>query len=793
MGSLLRSELMSLCQIFLQPDSAFITVAQLGELGICQFRDLNSEVSSYNRKYMLEVKRCDEMQRQIKMVEDAVNELQLDIPFAPSSLPAPLPRDMNELEAKFEKLEEELTQIRTSTNELKRNYLQLTNLKQVLAKIQTLFDEGQRANARQSISDAQHGFGPIHANGTALAAPIEKDEKAESELKFIAGSIRKDRVTAFERVLWRMTHGNVYIRTIDIEPEENAPFKEDHKKAAFLLFFSGEQLRSKVRKICEGFRAHIGRLNDMGTVINKTLEHRDRVLHAAALNLRIWEIQVLKLKGVFHTLNKFNLDITAKCLIAECWVPTDDIGHVRGALEYSTELSGSNVSSVLNILHVHETPPTFHRVNKYTRAFQNIVDSYGIANYREINPAPWTITTFPFIFAVIRKIEAARIKDEIFNTFYGGRYVIFLMGAFAIYTGFVYNDFFSKSINIFGSSWKPPSDVVINVNNVVEGKADRTLRRKRGSGRRESLPPPQRGPTRSASTPCWNLADNKLNFMNPMKMKGSVIIGISQMLFGLMLSLFNYMQIVVKWIFFWVKPGIIFGQVYPGGHCAPSLLIGLIDMCGSVVFMMANRDARETVIMPDGHYHELTQCYLGLWYPGQSFVEKAFLGIAVLCIPVMLFVKPTYLWWKASRGEHVETHGHGGEGGEFNFGDTMVYQAIHTIEFALGCISHTASYLRLWALSLAHAQLSEVLWTMVLRMGLQMEGVFGIIATTVIFAAFGLLSVAILVLMEGLSAFLHALRLHWVEFQSKFYGGDGIPFEPFSFEQMIRLHEGADA
>jgi V-type H+-transporting ATPase subunit a len=125
---------------------------------------------------------------------------------------------------------------------------------------------------------------------------------------------------------------------------------------------------------------------------------------------------------------------------------------------------------------------------------------------------------------------------------------------------------------------------------------------------------------------------------------------------------------------------------------------------------------------------------------------------------------------------------------EFQFSESCIHCLLETIEFVLGSVSHTASYLRLWALSLAHSELATVFWDKVMFLVFEVTFSSHWIAAGFIgfcgFSAWFAITLCVMMFMELLSALLHALRLHWVEFQSKFYRGDGTPFRPFSFRKI---------
>jgi V-type H+-transporting ATPase subunit a len=117
-------------------------------------------------------------------------------------------------------------------------------------------------------------------------------------------------------------------------------------------------------------------------------------------------------------------------------------------------------------------PPTFFKKSEFNDAFQEIVNTYGIPRYKEINPALFNIVTFPFLFGVmfgdighglfllLFAIYLVTQKDEIvrqnspLKAALPARYLLLFMGFFAFYSGWMYNDFLSIPLGIFGTCYK---------------------------------------------------------------------------------------------------------------------------------------------------------------------------------------------------------------------------------------------------------------------------------------------------------------------------------------------------
>jgi len=281
---------------------------------------------------------------------------------------------------------------------------------------------------------------------------------------------------------------------------------------------------------------------------------------------------------------------------------------------------------------------------------------------------------------------------------------------------------------------------------------------------------------------------------------------IPQMLFLVLLFAYMVFMMMFKWVAYGAKKE---GFEYTAG-CAPSVLILFINM-----MLFGSSEVREGC--------------KEFMFEGQYLLQVVLVLIAVLCIPWMLLGHPIYVLIQRSMkpkvvygggiinegatidpSEFVPSEGPskveepvekpppkappvgGGHGHDEPMGEVFILSAIHTIEYVLSTISHTASYLRLWALSLAHAQLSEVLWTQVLTQGYLIGELYGGVLVYVVFGIWAFFTLAILVMMEGLSAFLHTLRLHWVEFMSKFFEGLGYQFQPFSFTAIINAEDNPE-
>jgi V-type H+-transporting ATPase subunit a len=181
---------------------------------------------------------------------------------------------------------------------------------------------------------------------------------------------------------------------------------------------------------------------------------------------------------------------------------------------------------------------------------------------------------------------------------------------------------------------------------------------------------------------------------------------IPQMIFLIFLFFYMTLLMFIKWTRYSAS-----NPDPTSAHCAPSILITFINM---VLFKDSN------VITES--------CKTPYMYAMQGGIQRLLVLCAFVCIPWMLFAKPILIMQDRKKRQHqpimpYNTEGqdtengqpqsivpaavegsHGGHSDSEEMSEIFIHQGIHTIEYVLGSVSHTASYLRLWALSLAHAR-----------------------------------------------------------------------------------------
>ncbi|KAG6779555.1 hypothetical protein POTOM_015947 [Populus tomentosa] len=800
---LFRSEAMQLVQLIIPIESAHHTVSYIGDLGHVQFKDLNADKSPFQRTYAAQIKKFGEMARKLRFFKEQMEKAGV----TPSTKPMTQTEiDVDDLEVKLGEFEAELVEMNTNNEKLQRSYNELVEYKLVLNKAGGFFSSAfSSATAQQKEIESQQ------TGEESLDTPLLQDREISIEsskqvkLGFITGLVSKEKSMLFERIIFRATRGNVYTRQAAVEEPVIDPVSgEKVEKNVFVVFYSGEKAKTKILKICEAFGANrysftedfgkqvqmisevSGRLAELRTAIDAGLLQKSKLLQTIGDQFVQWNTLARKEKSIYHMMNMLSLDVTKKCLVAEGWSPVFATNLIQDALQRAAFDSNSQVGTIFQVLHTSESPPTYFHTNKFTSAFQDIVDAYGVAKYQEANPGVYTIVTFPFLFAVMfgdwghgiclllaalvfiireKKLSGQKLGDITEMTF-GGRYVILMMALFSIYTGIIYNEFFSVPFELFAPSAYACRDLSCRDATTV--------------GLIKARPTYPFG-----VDPVWHGSRSELPFLNSLKMKMSILIGVTQMNLGIILSYFNaaYFRNSLN-VWFQFIPQIIFLNSLFGYL---SLLIILKWCTGSQADLY-----HVMIYMFLSPTDELGENQL---FPRQKTVQLVLLLLALVSVPWMLLPKPFLLKMQhqARQGESYmplqsteeslqleanhDSHGHE----EFEFSEVFVHQMIHTIEFVLGAVSNTASYLRLWALSLAHSELSSVFYEKVLLLA---WGYNNIIILAVGAIVFIFVTVGVLLVMETLSAFLHALRLHWVEFQNKFYEGDGYKFYPFSFASV---------
>jgi V-type H+-transporting ATPase subunit a len=832
---LVRSEEMKHGTVILPSNAARFYVNLVGHRSNMQFQDMNAH--DLHRPYKQHIQRIEDLERMLRFLMDELRKLP-GVNLVRNRVEDFLASEDFTLDT----LEERIKTLYTQYTGFRDNNKALGD--EVTAAIEEKYVMQTAWGTLLSTINADR---PV---ANHLADPLLGD-KAKEGMEFgnICGVIAREEQERFARAIFRASRGNTFTHFEEI-PEKFSVL-EKSVFVIYFQGGQATSLYDKIIKICSSFNVSFYNWPETKSDAQRRIASLEQTIADKKATLSAfekyvvdesaqlvcperadgnslvenWRLFCIKEKSVYATLNMFTGGEHHLTCRADCWFPASEEAEIKrmlntrppvsvGALRVSATLVTDDLVKKKKL-----NPPTYFKKSEFMGAFQELVDTYGVPRYQEANPALFAIVTFPFIFGImygdighgsmllaagiymLKNGASMRQSDsELVKGFYAARYLITAMGFFSVYAGLMYNDFFSMGTAFFSSRFEDPSPM-------PQGSSQYEMAPKGWFNSQNEVGHPGHGPYPFGLDPAWAGASNELLFVNSMKMKLSVLFGVVQMLVGVGLKFANS-------VFFKNKTDFIF-------ECIPQLMF-MVAFFGYMDWMIMYKwvtpiSADPALNGPPGIINTMITMGLGTpdrnpLYLGQPEVQSLLMKITIWAVPLMLIPKPVILFLE-NRRKHGTKDGHrigttaadreyaalveeGGKTGhssahgeleEFEIGEVVIHQMIETIEYVLGTVSHTASYLRLWALSLAHQQLSLVFFQKALVPALVsspvvINGIFIYIA----FAIFFGITAGVLLGMDVMECFLHTLRLHWVEFQSKFYKADGYAFCPYSHVDILK-------
>ncbi|KAL6122455.1 hypothetical protein NUSPORA_00492 [Nucleospora cyclopteri] len=604
-------------------------------------------------------------------------------------------------------------------------------------------------------------------------------KKKLSIFNFATAIIERDKKFLIKKIIKSSLKNNCYIKMIDVDLKYSC-----RPKAIFVVYVYGMDSEIKLIEVLKTMGARV--LTDIKSIligsnilsedlelidtnrrydtiskirkdIKKTVlkqklirKEINKVNEEISNMYKTWKLLLNKERKIYETLNLLEnngetrqiyenaVEITNSSFLGECWIKKKDLEELEKFKNFR-ESSRFYFEKIKK--RSKEIVPTAFTSNKFTEGFQNLTNVFGVPKYREINPAIFMIFTFPFMFGamfgdvfhglilllisglMILRFDRLNHNCGVLQILLEGRYVILTCSIASIWFGFLYSDFASLPINLFPSQFITGTTYPFGID------------------------------------PVWHHAENAMTFTNGLKMKLSLIIGFIHMFLGSAISLLNAIHF---------KDRVQLYCVSIPQFLAFNLFLGyLVFLCIYKWLVTIDRPSLVSVLI--GMY-TVPFDIPDPMYRGQLYVQLFILVVILFCIPWMFLSKPFYLIFK-KRVHSSEML------------DLWINSGIHTIEFGLGLISNTSSYLRLWAVSLAHFQLTSVLHQFTLGTGT-------VLYKVCIFPVYAVSTALLLIGLEGLSSCLHALRLNWIEFFSKFYTGEGEAFSPLNFFMAYdEIHE----